>query len=316
MKKRKEKKQGKFFTPSVIVTTVILAIILFVSIFADQLAPFDPEKVELSESFCKPFENGHILGTDRIGRDLLSRIMCGAKVSVFNAFLIVAFEVMVGVPIGLISGYYGGKLDTFIMRIWDIVCSLPTLLLAFVLVAAFGKGMWSGIIAMGIVYTPLTAKLARSLIMTEKTAVYVEAAKSMGYSNTRIIFKHIMPNIITTMIAQFTLDIGSAITSMASLSYLGLGVQPPACDWGTLLKDGMSMLYKNPVLLIAPAAVIIVTSVSINIFSDGIQAYIDPNQRKMPTFKQYRKSLLKTQKMQEKLAAAEAAKAAEGKATA
>ena len=163
------------------------------------------------------------------------------------------------------------------MRFWDIVCSLPSLLLAFVLVAAFGNGTYSGVIAMGIVYTPLTAKLARSLIITEKSQVYVEAAKSLGYSDARIIFKHILPNCITT------------IVSMASLSFLGLGVQAPKSDWGTLLKDGMSMLYQQPMLLIAPAAAIMITSISINIFSDGIQAYIDPSQRKLPSFKKLRK---------------------------
>lgn len=213
--------------------------------------------------------------------------------SIINAILIVVFEVVVGVPIGMICGYYGGKLDNIVMRVWDIVCSVPSLLLAFVLVAAFGKGTYSGVIAIGIVYTPLTAKLSRSLIMTEKSAVYVEACKSLGYSDARIMFVHILPNIVTTMVAQFTLDIGSAITAMATLSYLGIGVQAPGADWGTLLKDGMSMLYLNPVLLVAPTIAIMITAIAINIFSDGIQSYIDPGQRKMPTFKQYRKKLLK-----------------------
>jgi len=204
-------------------------------------------------------------------------------------FLIVGFEMAVGIPIGLICGYYGGHIDGIIMRIWDVVCSLPSLLLAFVLVAAFGKGTYSGVIAMGIVYTPLTAKLARSLIITEKSQVYVEAAKSLGYSDFRIIFVHILPNCITTMVAQLTLDIGTAIVAMASLSYLGLGVQPPKSDWGSLLKDGMTMIYQQPMLLVAPAAAIMITSISINIFSDGIQSYLDPGQRKLPSFKEYRK---------------------------
>ncbi len=282
---KRQKKQGKFFTIPVIIAAVVLAVIVISTIFADFIAPYDPEAVDYNASFVRAFSKGHILGTDRIGRDLLSRLLCGAKISILNAFMIVGFEILAGVPIGLISGYYGGRIDNIIMRIWDMVCSLPSLLLAFVLVAAFGKGMWSGIIALGIVYTPLTAKLARSLIMTEKTQVYVEAAKSLGYTDFRIIFRHILPNVITTMIAQFTLDIGSAITSMATLSYLGIGVQPPLADWGTLLKDGMSMLYMNPVLLIAPALAVLITTIAINIFSDGIQTYIDPTQRKLPSFK-------------------------------
>lgn len=287
--KKSVSKLKSFFTVPVIITSIILAIVLFISIFAEWITPYDPEEANLADSLCKAMEKGHILGTDKLGRDLLSRIIAGARSSIVNAFLIVGFEMIVGIPIGLICGYYGGRLDSFIMRIWDIVCSLPSLLLAFVLVAAFGKGTYSGVIAMGIVYTPLTAKLARSLIITEKSQVYVEAAKSLGYSDARIIFIHILPNCITTMVAQLTLDIGTAIVSMASLSYLGLGVQPPKSDWGSLLKDGMTMLYQQPMLLIAPAAAIMITSISINIFSDGIQAYIDPSQRRLPSFKEYRR---------------------------
>lgn len=296
MKTKRKSDNGTFFTVPVIVSGTILLIILLSALLAEVIAPYDPEATDYSASLLGAFSPGHILGTDRIGRDLFSRLLCGAQTSIMNAICIVAFEVAVGVPIGMICGYYGGKLDEIVMRIWDIVCAIPSLLLAFVLVAAFGKGTWSGVVAMGIVYTPLTAKLARSLIMTEKTAVYVESARALGYSNARIMFVHILPNIVTTMIAQFTLDIGSAITAMATLSYLGLGVQAPEADWGTLLSDGMSMLYLNPVLLIAPALAVMITAISINIFSDGIQAYIDPGQRKMPTFKQYRKKLLKTQK--------------------
>lgn len=291
-KKKRKSNNGTFFTVPVIVSGLILLFIVLCAVFATHIAPYNPEENDYAASLAKAFSPGHLLGTDRIGRDLLSRLLCGAQTSIINSFLIVAFEVMVGVPIGMLCGYYGGKLDTMVMRIWDIISAVPSLLLAFVLVAAFGKGTYSGVLAIGIVFTPLTAKLARSLIMTEKKSVYVEACQSLGYSDSRIIFIHILPNIVTTMIAQFTLDIGSAITSMATLSYLGIGVQPPGADWGTLLKDGMSMLYLNPILLIAPALAIMITSIAINIFSDGIQSYIDPGQRKMPTFKQYRKKLL------------------------
>ena len=293
--RRKERKSdnGTFFTIPVIISGIVLLLILLGAVFAKFIAPYDPEANDYSAALARAFTQGHLLGTDKLGRDLWSRLLCGAQTSIINAILIVVFEVVVGVPIGMICGYYGGRLDNIVMRVWDIVCSVPSLLLAFVLVAAFGKGTYSGVIAIGIVYTPLTAKLSRSLIMTEKSAVYVEACKSLGYSDARIMFVHILPNIVTTMVAQFTLDIGSAITAMATLSYLGIGVQAPGADWGTLLKDGMSMLYLNPVLLVAPTIAIMITAIAINICSDGIQSYIDPGQRKMPTFKQYRKKLLK-----------------------
>lgn len=289
---------GKLFTPKVTICGIILILLLFVALFYKVVATHDPLQVDATAIFAPAGSESHILGTDKLGRDLFSRLVYGANRSIINAFLIVIFEVVIGVPIGLICGYYGGKLDNLIMRIWDVVCSLPPLLLSFILIAAFGKGTYTGVIAIGISFVPLTAKLARSLIMTEKKAIYIEACRSMGYSDMRIIFIHIMPNIITTMISQFTLDIGNAIVSMATLSYLGLGVQPPDADWGSLLQNGMEHLYSNPILLIAPACTIIITTIAINIFSDGIQEYIDPAQRKLPSFKQYAKKQKKVEARQ------------------
>ncbi len=286
-------KLKSFFTVPMIITSFILFTILFVAIFADFITPFDPTEINAVEARKGLFEDGHILGTDNLGRDLLSRLMAGTKLSILSAFLVVAVEATIGVTLGLICGYFGGRLDNFVMRCLDIICALPTLLLAFVLVAVFGKSVFSGVLALGIVFTPLTAKLSRSLIMTEKSQVYVEAARSLGYSNARIIFIHILPNCMSTIVSQLTLDIGSAIVSLASLSFLGLSVQAPQTDWGLMLSDGMGMLYKHSIMLIIPAAIIMITSISINIFSDGLQAYLDPTQRRMTTFKQYRRKLLK-----------------------
>lgn len=291
----KKSNVGKFFTPKTVISGAIILIAVIAAVFANILVPYDPNEVDPVSCFLPAFSKGHILGTDKLGRDLLSRIIMGARNSMLNAFLIVAFEVVIGVPIGLICGYYGGKLDSIIMRIWDIVCSIPSLLLSFILIAIFGRGNFTGVMAIGIAFIPLTAKMARSLIITEKKAVYVEACKSMGYSDMRIIFSHILPNVITTMIAQFTMDIGAAIVSMATLSYLGLGIQPPDADWGTLLENGMQNFYNNSVLLAAPAIVIMLVTVAVNIFSDGIQEYIDPSQRKLPTFKQFEKQLLRAE---------------------
>lgn len=287
---------GKLFTPKVVICGAILLIVLIIAIFYKFVAPYDPLAVDAKAIFAPAFTDGHLLGTDKLGRDLFSRLVYGANSSIVSAFLIVIFEVIVGVPIGLICGYYGGAIDNLIMRIWDIICSLPPLLLSFILIAAFGKGTYTGVIAIGIAFVPLTSKLARSLIMTEKKAVYIEACRSLGYGDMRIIFGHIMPNVITTMISQFTLDIGNAIVSMTTLSYLGLGVQPPEADWGSLLQNGMENLYNNPILLIAPSAIIIIVTIAINIFSDGIQEYIDPAQRKMPSFKEYEKKKMKAEK--------------------
>ena len=287
-------KAGKFFTPIVSITGFILFVVLIISLFSSFIAPYDPIQTDASAIYAKAFSPGHIFGTDGLGRDLFSRLICSAKTSILNAFLVVIFEVAVGVPLGLICGYYRGWIDSAVTRVWDVVSALPPLLLSFLLIAVMGKGMYTGIIAIGISYIPMTCKMARSLIMTEKKAVYVEACRSMGMSDARIIFVHILPNVITTMISQFTLDIGSAITAMATLSFLGLGVQAPDADWGTLLKDGMGNIYNNASLLVIPAICIITVTVSINLFSDGIQNYIDPSLRKLPSFKQYEKKLLRS----------------------
>lgn len=284
---------GTFFTPKTVITGTIILVSIIVALFANVIAPYDPNAVDTSASYTSFLSPGHLLGTDQLGRDLLSRLIVGARSSLLDAFLIVVFEVVIGVPVGFICGYYGGIFDAIVMRIWDVVCSIPSLLLAFVLIAAFGKGDMIGVIAIGIAFIPLTAKMARGLMLTEKKAVYVEALKSMGYSDMRIIFVHIMPNVITTMVAQFTMDIGAAIVSMASLSYLGVGIQPPDADWGTLLQDGMSQFNNNMVLLAAPAIVIMIVTISVNLFSDGIQQYIDPSERKLPTFKKFEKQLLR-----------------------
>lgn len=294
----KRSKVGKFFTPKTVISDIVILIAIAVAIGANVIVPYDPNEVDPRSCFLPAFSKGHILGTDKLGRDLLSRLIMGAKSSMLNAFLIVAFEVVIGVPIGLICGYYGGKIDAVIMRIWDVVCSIPSLLLSFILIAIFGRGNFTGVMSIGIAFIPLTAKMARSLIITEKKAVYVEACKSMGYLDMKIIFFYILPNVITTMIAQFTMDIGAAIVAMATLSYLGLGIQPPDADWGTLLENGMQNFYNNYVLLAAPAIIIMLVTVAVNIFSDCIQEYIDPSQRKLPTFKQYEKRLIHIQRRQ------------------
>ena len=201
----------------------------------------------------------------------------------------VDFSVMVGVPLGLVSGYYGGLADAVIGRVCDVVLAFPSLLLAFVLVAGFGRGMASAVVALGIVYVPMLARLVRSLTLVEKNKTYVEAANSIGYSDARIMFRHILPNCVSTITVQITLDLAYAILDLASLSFLGLGVQPPTADWGAMLDEGRNFLLQNPLLALAPGIAIIVTVVALNIFSDGLHQYFEPVQRKLPSFKKVEK---------------------------
>ena len=286
MQKTKKKNIGTLFTVPMIVASIYLLIVVLCSLFADVLTSYDPAAVNLSEAM-QPVSLKHLLGTDATGHDQFARLLFGGKTSILNAIAVVGISIVIGVPIGLVCGYHEGKLDFIIMRIWDFILAFPTFLLALILVAALGRGESKAILAVGIIYVPEISKLTRNLCMTEKSKTYVEAAKSLGYSDIRIIFRHILPNCVPIMMAELTLDIGYAILSLASLSFLGLGVQPPTCDWGNMLQEGLTYIFKNSILALAPALAIIFTVVSINVLSDGLQMYLDPDQRKLPSFEKY-----------------------------
>lgn len=286
----KTKNYGKFFTIPVIVSMTVLIVILFCVIFAGFITSQDPNALNLAEILQQP-NSTHILGTDKTGRDIFARVLYGGRTSLLSALGVVGISVIIGVPLGLFSGYYGGKLDSVLMRICDVIVSFPALLLAFIFVAAFGRSLMNAILALGIVYVPMLAKLTRSLVLVEKNKTYVEAAHSIGYSNTRIIFREIFPNCISTILVQLTLDIGYAILDMASMSFLGLGVQPPTSDWGYMLEENRAFLTTYPVMALAPGVVIIVVVVAINVFSDGIQTYLDPSLRRLPSVQKFKRKL-------------------------
>jgi peptide/nickel transport system permease protein len=284
----KLKTKGTLFTVPVIISSVLLAAIILSAALAPVLATHDPDKLSLEETLRQPSLD-HLLGTDKTGRDIFSRLLYGASTTLLSALGVVAISVLIGVPLGLISGYFGGWIDNVIMRIEDVILAFPALLLAFVFVASFGRGVTNAILALGIVYVPMISRLARSLTLTEKHNTYVESARSIGYSNARILFRHILPNCVPTMLVQLTLDIGYAILDLSALSFLGLGVQPPTSDWGAMLEESRIFLRTSPVMAIAPGIAIIITVVSLNILSDGLQMYLDPAQRKLPTFKKRKK---------------------------
>ena len=283
--KLKKKQEGKLFTLPVLLAAAVLAAIIFVCIFAPLISPYSPTEQNLADSLALPSMR-HLLGADKVGRDLLTRLFYGGRTTLLCAIGVVLFSIIVGVPFGLLSGYYGGIADTLIGRICDVILSFPSLLLAFVFVAGFGRNMLNAVIALGIVYVPMLTRLVRSLTLVEKNKTYVEAAASIGYSNKRIMFLHILPNCVSTIIVQITLDLGYAILDLAALSFLGLGVQPPTADWGAMLDEGRNYLLQNPLLALAPGIVIILTVVALNIVSDGFHQYFEPSQRKLPSFKQ------------------------------
>ena len=244
---------------------VVLCVIIFCAVFAPLISPYDPVYQDIGAALSGPTDQ-HILGTDSVGRDLLSRLFYGGRTTIVGGLAIISLSILLGLPIGLFCGYYGGLIDSIFMRVCDILLSFPSMLLAFVLVAGFGRGsMNNAIIAL----------------------VYVEALRSMCYSNLRIMFVHIIPNCISSVIIQLTLDMGYAVLDLAGMSFLGFGVQAPTADWGNMLNEGRGYLMQKPMLAILPGLCIIALVVSLNIFSDGLYRYLEPQQRKLPTFKKY-----------------------------
>ncbi len=289
-KQKKMGRAGHLFTLPVIISLSVLVLIVGSVILANVLATHDPNALDLG-NMMKPPSGEHLLGTDRNGRDLFSRLLYGGRTSLLGAFGVVLISIIIGVPVGLLSGYYGKRLDAILMRICDVIVAFPALLLAFVFVASFGRGLRNAVIALGIIYVPMLAKLTRSLVMVEKNKTYVEAALSIGFNDRQIIFKQILPNCISTLMVQLTLDLGYAILDLASMSFLGLGVQPPTADWGAMLEEGRIYLTTAPVMALAPGFAIILTVVALNIFSDGVQAYLDPSQRALPSIKKFKKKV-------------------------
>ena len=274
------KKASHFFTPAVAVSCVILLAVFAVSVLAPLIAPYDPIATDLGSTLLHPSRE-HLLGTDQTGRDIFSRMLFGGRTTILGAFGIVIFSMIVGIPMGLVMGYFGGIADKILMRVTDVIVSFPTLLLAFIFVGILGRGLQNSVLAIGIVYVPMTARLTRSLTLSEKNKGYVEALKTSGCPVWKILFLQILPNCLPTLSSQLTLDIGYAIIDLASMSFIGLGVQLQECDWGAMLEESRTFIFTRPLSALAPGIAIAVTVIAINILSDGVQRYIDPTRRKL-----------------------------------
>lgn len=276
----KQKNASGFFTPGVAVSFALLLAVIVVSAFAPLFAPYDPTATDLTATLQAPSPQ-HILGTDQNGRDIFSRMLYGGRTTILGSFAIVIFSMIIGIPMGLASGYFGGAVDKHMIRLTDIIVSFPTLLLAFIFVGVLGRGLKNSVLAIGIVYIPMTARLTRSLTLAEKNKGYVDALRTSGCPVIKILFLQILPNCLPTLSSQLTLDIGYAIIDLASMSFIGLGVQLPDCDWGAMLEESRNLIFTHPLSALAPGIAIAVTVISVNIFSDGVQRYIDPTRRKL-----------------------------------
>ena len=261
-----------------IVGLIILIILVFAGTFAHVIAPYDYAAQDLQNAFQHPNAQ-HLFGTDEFGRDIFSRIIYGARMSLLVGFVSVGIAVIVGGALGAVAGYYGKRVDNIIMRLMDILLAVPQTLLAIAIVAALGTGLVNLMIAVGISSVPTYARIVRASVLTIREEEYIEAARASGTSNTKIIMKHILPNCVAPVIVQVTLGIASAILTAAGMSFIGLGIQPPEAEWGNMLSSGRDYIRGYSYMTMFPGLAIVITVLSLNLLGDGLRDALDPKLR-------------------------------------
>lgn len=266
--------------PMAAVAAMIIIAFLLIAIFAPLLAPYDPAVTEGRNRLASPSLD-HPFGTDGLGRDVLSRQIYGARVSLQVSILAVVVAAGVGVPLGILSGYFGGTVDGIIMRVTDAIIAFPSLVLALTLVLVLGPTIVNIMIALGIGAAPNYARLVRSQVLSIKHMDYVTAARSTGASDFRIMLRYLWPNTVPSVIVAGSLTMGTAILAEASLSFLGVGVRPPTPTWGGMLNEAFQQIYAAPFLSFFPGLAIFVVTLSFNLLGDGIRDILDPRLRSM-----------------------------------
>ncbi|TXH68542.1 MAG: ABC transporter permease subunit [Thiothrix sp.] len=262
-----------------------LGLVMFCVIFADLIAPFDPSLQNREALLLPPIwtEAGHwpyILGTDAVGRDMLSRLIYGARYSMFIGFVVVSLAVIVGTLLGLIAGYYQRWVDTIIMRLMDVILAFPSLLLALGLVAVLGPGLVNAMYAIALVMLPHFVRLTRANVLSEKNRDYVVASRIVGASNWRLMFNSILPNCMAPLIVQATLSFSNAILDAAALGFLGMGAQPPIPEWGAMLAEAREFISRAWWVVTFPGLAILLTVLSINLVGDALRDALDPRMRR------------------------------------
>ena len=264
----------KFTRKRIIIYGSVLAVLVVLSLFAPYFAPYDP--ILISMEGRKSPNVDHIFGTDRLGRDILSRIIYGTKYSLSIGIMSVSIGLIFGTTMGVLSAYYGGLVDTIIMRFIDALLAFPGILLALVVIAVLGPGLFNVMLAVGISTVPEYARLARGKVLSVMQLEYIEAIHSIGGSNIRVILKHILPNISAPITILATLQVGNAILVGSGLSFLGMGAQPPTPEWGLMTAEGRSFMSQAWWISTFPGIAILITVISINQFGDGLREAIDP----------------------------------------
>ncbi len=257
-----------------------LAIILIVcSFFSEYLTPYDPYLQDLSIA-KEPPSPEHLLGTDRYGRDMLSRVIAGSRASIFSTLLLVAVITAVGTAVGVTCGWVGGWVDTVLMRVSDVFLAFPGLVFALAVAGSLGGGLQNAIIALGAISWPKYARIARSQTLSQKETTWMKAVRLSGSGTGKIIFKHILPNIIGPILVTSMLDIGTMMMELAALSFLGLGAKPPIPEWGSMMSDTRSLMTISPWIPFSPGIAIFISVMIFNLLGDTIRDYADPKSRR------------------------------------
>lgn len=259
----------------------VFAALILLAVFAPLIAPHDPTSQARDALLVPPYwQDGgsatYLLGTDAIGRDILSRLLFGARFSLFIGLVVVTIALTGGIALGLLAGFFGGWVDSVIMRVMDVVLAFPSLLLALVLVAVLGPGLTNAMIAIALVLQPHFARLTRAAVMAEKNREYVMAARVAGASKLRLMFRTILPNCLGPLIVQGTLSFSNAILDAAALGFLGMGAQPPTPEWGTMLAEAREFILRAPWVVTFPGVAILITVLAINLVGDGLRDALDP----------------------------------------
>ncbi|MHB2017650.1 MAG: nickel transporter permease [Candidatus Xenobia bacterium] len=265
--------------PLCLVGLIIIGLLALASAGATWLAPADPLQQNLTLQLAPPMP-GHPLGTDELGRDLLSRILYGGRTSIPIGFAVVGIAMAIGIAVGAVAGFWGGWVDEVLMRGTDLVLAFPALILAMAIAGALGPSLWHALIALSIAWWPPYARLVRSQVLTVKEMPYVEASRCMGASRIWILTHHVLPNCLAPVVVQATLDLGSVILTAAGLSFIGLGQQPPLPEWGSMVNSGRLYLATQPWVSAFPGLAILLAVVGFNLFGDGLRDVMDPRLRR------------------------------------
>ena len=258
-----------------IVFAGLAAALLLITIFAKYICPYDPYAQDLTQAMQPP-SAAHLMGTDTYGRDMLSRVLIGAQTSISSTFALVAIITVFGTVVGIFCGYYGGIVDSVMMRISDVCLAFPGLVFAMAVAAILDGGVRNAVIALALISWPKYSRIARSQTLSIKNLPYMQASQMAGDSVLQMIFRHVLPNIVGPILVTSMLDIGTMMMEIAGLSFLGLGAQPPVAEWGSMMSSGRSMLQTYPWIVLSPGLAIFISVVIFNLLGDSIRDYMDP----------------------------------------